>query len=175
MRYRGVGPGRAGAGAAFAVILAAGLAGCGSGSAAGPAPGGASPSTASPSAASASPTTNASAVVAGNAANGQTLRLRPGQALQIVLGSQRQAGSTGWTFAPLRSGVLKPSGAAEVKRSTGGPGCGVPGAGCGTVTLTAIAGAPGTAVITARRSSCGEAMRCSPGQDGFRLTVVVTA
>jgi predicted secreted protein len=115
------------------------------------------------------------AVVAGDADNGRTLRLHGGQKLRIILGSSQQAGSTSWTFAPIRSGVVEQSGAAQVQRSSTGSSCGIPGAGCGTVTLTATAASPGTVVIIARRSSCGEAMRCRPGQDAFRLTVIVSS
>jgi hypothetical protein len=39
--------------------------------------------------------------------------------------------------------------------------------------VTYAATASGTAVVTAHRSTCGEAMLCTPNQSGFRVTVVV--
>jgi hypothetical protein len=35
--------------------------------------------------------------------------------------------------------------------------------------------APGTTVVTASRVTCGEALRCMPGQEHYTLTVVVRA
>ena len=49
----------------------------------------------------------------------------------------------------------------------------VPGSGCGTRTLTFEAVAAGTVLVHATRTSCGEALRCGPGQQSFALTVNV--
>lgn len=49
----------------------------------------------------------------------------------------------------------------------------VPGSGCGTRTLTFEAVAAGTVLVYATRTSCGEALRCAPGQGSFALTVNV--
>jgi hypothetical protein len=49
----------------------------------------------------------------------------------------------------------------------------VPGSGCGTRTLTFEAVAAGTVLVHATRTSCGEALRCAPGQQSFTLTVNV--
>lgn len=65
--------------------------------------------------------------------------------------------------------VLEPSGAGITPAST----C-PPGRGCGTSSARFTARRPGTAHITARRTSCGEAMRCSPGQEHYEVTVTVT-
>lgn len=52
-------------------------------------------------------------------------------------------------------------------------GC-VPGQGCGTVTVRYLAVGAGRSVISAHRDTCGEAMRCTPAQSDWRVTVVVT-
>ena len=49
-----------------------------------------------------------------------------------------------------------------------------PGGGCGVSSARFTAARPGTARITAHRSSCGEAMRCLPGQGSYQVTVTVT-
>jgi hypothetical protein len=48
------------------------------------------------------------------------------------------------------------------------------GGGCGTVSVRFRAEGPGTARLQAHRSSCGEAMGCSPSQQEFTVTVVVS-
>ncbi len=49
-----------------------------------------------------------------------------------------------------------------------------PGGGCATVTSTFTARQPGTVQLTADRTSCGEAMPCSPDQQHFAVTVEIT-
>jgi hypothetical protein len=49
----------------------------------------------------------------------------------------------------------------------------IPGLGCIPFETTFTALAKGTAVITASRQTCGEALKCQPPQEHFRLTVVV--
>lgn len=49
----------------------------------------------------------------------------------------------------------------------------IPGLGCIPVRANFTALADGKAVITASRSSCGEALRCKPGQTRFAVIVVV--
>ena len=49
----------------------------------------------------------------------------------------------------------------------------IPGLGCVPFETTFTAMAKGTAVITASRQTCGEALACQPPQEHFRLTVVV--
>jgi len=52
--------------------------------------------------------------------------------------------------------------------------CGsMPGAGCIPEQTSFTEMARGTVVITASRTSCGEAMACCPDQRHFRLTVIV--
>lgn len=77
--------------------------------------------------------------------------------------------STYWS-TPTSSdpGVLVPGGGGST--STGS--C-PPGGGCGVASARFTAARPGTVRITAHRSSCGEAMRCPPGQGGYEVRVTV--
>jgi len=108
----------------------------------------------------------ASAVTVGNADSGKTVRVKIGQDLQVVL--------TGgyWTFkgssAPI---VLKQDGAPiQLPRS---PANCPPGLGCTPLELRFTALAPGTAVVRAGRTTCGEALRCTGERGRFSVTVVV--
>lgn len=58
--------------------------------------------------------------------------------------------------------------------SGAGPIACIPGTGCGTLTASFKAVAPGSAVIFASRTSCGEALQCTGGAGTFEVTVVVT-
>ena len=113
---------------------------------------------------SSAPATAASIVRATDHDNGQTITLRRSQRLLVVLAS------TYWQ--------LQRSSNHRVLRLVDGPevrptmGC-VPGAGCGTATATYLAAAAGHATVTATRTSCGEALRCTPAQSRFTLNVVV--
>jgi hypothetical protein len=49
----------------------------------------------------------------------------------------------------------------------------IPGLGCTPVRADFTARTDGQAVITARRSACGEALRCQPDQTRLTVTVVV--
>ncbi|MEW2303072.1 hypothetical protein AB0958_24395 [Streptomyces sp. NPDC006655] len=49
-----------------------------------------------------------------------------------------------------------------------------PGRDCGISSARFTALRPGTARVTAGRDSCGEAMRCPPGQGRYDVTVTVT-
>jgi hypothetical protein len=145
---------------AGAPVLVAGLtllvaAGCGSG--------GSGPNGAPTLATSASPGSATETI--DERASGTTVQVRMGTSVVLVLHS------TYWG-APVVSdqAVLTATAALTVSPS---PGC-VSGAGCGTVTERYRAAAVGTATITATRTSCGEALRCTGGNDRFRVTVKVT-
>jgi len=94
-----------------------------------------------------------------------TVRLRRGQQLRVVLHS------TYWQFqkAPNPS-VLRLERAPKVRPRLSG--C-VPGGGCGTVTATYLAAARGSSTVSAERSSCGEAMGCTPDAGRYTVRVVV--
>ena len=97
--------------------------------------------------------------------NGRTITLKLHQRLRVVLSS------TYWT--------QKESSNPAIIRLVGQPritpqpsGC-VPGAGCGTATASYSTVAPGSALITATRTSCGEAMGCTAASSRFTLHVLV--
>ncbi|MFJ2187270.1 hypothetical protein ACIOJE_04790 [Kitasatospora sp. NPDC087861] len=98
-------------------------------------------------------------------ADGTTVRVAPGTVVRIELPG------TYWS-APAAD-------APQTLRPTGGttspaPSC-RPGAGCGEVTAGFLAGPPGTAHVSAHRTTCGEALVCPPGQRTFTVTVTVAA
>lgn len=79
--------------------------------------------------------------------------------------------STYWHFAALPAGA--PLRALPVVVTPRQTGC-VVGEGCGTVTAPFVAVRPGQVAVTARRTSCGEAMRCTGAAGVFRVQVVVS-
>ena len=94
-------------------------------------------------------------VSADETSNGSTVKLRPGDHLEAVLHS------TYWAFNdPSDPAVIS----ADSKPVYGkGQNCpNFPGSGCGTVTVRYTAQKAGSAVVSADRTSCGEAMRCAP-------------
>lgn len=102
--------------------------------------------------------------------NGHTIALRRNDRLVVRLAS------TYWTFVTNpRPAVLHEVGTPRVTTSPPGTGPGrcVAGAGCGSVTATYDAAGPGQVVITANRTSCGEAVRCTGGAGTYRLIVKV--
>jgi len=97
--------------------------------------------------------------------NGHTLRVRTGTTLRVVLHS------TYWTFARNSApSVVRVSGAPTYSPRPGG----IPGSGNGSVSETLRAAVPGRATVSASRRSCGEALRCSPGQGSYSVVIVVT-
>ncbi|MFJ8198373.1 hypothetical protein [Streptomyces sp. NPDC096152] len=166
----------------FAVCLAlaaltAVLGGCSSGSPGSPPPPPSGSSAASPSSVSStSPTPSASPpasaapssgrVVLGERARGTTIRVSTGTLVEVRLRG-------GYWSVPAGSDprVLAPSGGGA--GPTPAPTC-PPGRSCGASSARFTALRPGTVRVTARRTSCGEAMRCPAGQDRFEVTVVVT-
>lgn len=98
-------------------------------------------------------------------ANNSIVRVARGSSLDVVLHSSY------WSVrGSSRPSVLAPDGRPRLL-----PGSCPPGVGCATLELAFTARRQGTAVVTATRVSCGEALLCSPGQRSYRLTVVVYA
>lgn len=116
------------------------------------------------------PTTTAEphTVYAGDNDNGHTITVATGDRLVI------QLTSTYWQLdPPTPTSVLRVE--QEPTASAPPPSarqC-LPGMGCGTVTATYRALSPGAAVVTASRTTCGEARRCVDAQGSYRLTVLV--
>lgn len=99
--------------------------------------------------------------------NGQALSLRPGDHLTVVLHS------TYWKFNPPSDPTVI-SADGPPAYAGGGPKCGgPPGSGCGTVTARYTAVRTGSAVVSAGRTTCGEALRCSPAQSRWSVKVTV--
>jgi hypothetical protein len=122
-------------------------------------------STAGPTA----PGPSTAAVVLRDGANGHTVTLTVGQRLEVILGSDY------WTVAgSSMPKVLRQDGSTSYLPKPASCGS-IPGLGCIPIRTNFTAEASGTAVITASRLSCGEALRCQPGQQHFSLTVIVRA
>jgi hypothetical protein len=163
---------------AVAIVAAALLTSCG---AVGPRPAGAanpglspaaglpSPGAPSPGVPLHSPPTNASGIlVISDQDNGHSVSLRAGQRLEL------QLASTYWQVnGSSDSNVLRLTAGTSVSVSPQIKGC-VPGEGCGTVTALFDAVAPGRAVVSAKRTTCGEAMSCTGSLGFYSVTVLVT-
>jgi hypothetical protein len=108
----------------------------------------------------------ASPVAADDTDNGRTLTLSVGDELVVRLNS------TYWQFAAPAGGAVISLGPPQVSASAPGVGC-VPGAGCGVVTASFRAVAAGAETISADRTSCGEALRCTATSGAYRLYLVV--
>jgi hypothetical protein len=97
--------------------------------------------------------------------NGQTVVLRTGEQLRVDLAS------TYWSIQPpTNMTVLSPQGDARVLPQL--DHC-VPGGGCGHVIQVYVATTIGRSSVTATRSSCGEAMGCTPAASRFQVLVTV--
>ena len=99
--------------------------------------------------------------------NGRRVAVGVGERVRVVLRS------TYWQFAdPSDPTVAQALGASVVVlASPPGARC-VPGGGCGTATAVYRVVGAGSAVVSAHRTSCGEALRCGPGQSDWQVTLV---
>ena len=105
--------------------------------------------------------------IARDDANAQAVHVGVGDRLELILSSDywRVRGSS----APA---VLRQDGpTSELPRPATCPK--IPGLGCTPEQTSFTARAPGTAVITASRTTCGEALRCVGDRGWFSVTVVV--
>lgn len=105
-------------------------------------------------------------VTVSDAENGSTLTVNRGADIYVTLHS------TYWQFQQASAPRVLVQ-AAPVLQGDPPSRAGIPGSGKGTVRESYHAAAPGTATITATRTSCGEAMRCTAGQGLYRITVIV--
>lgn len=105
--------------------------------------------------------------IARDDANGTTVRLGVGDRLELTLSSSY------WNVHGSRApALLRQDGPTRLlARPSTCPD--IPGLGCTPVQTSFTALAPGTAVITATRITCGEALRCAADQRRFTITVVV--
>jgi hypothetical protein len=98
-------------------------------------------------------------------ANGKTIHIAVGDKVALILGSSY------WNFR----GSSTPAALRQVGRVTlvrSSRTC-PPGVGCQPKRALYKALAPGKAVISAYRLTCGEALRCTGPHAHFRLTVIV--
>ena len=101
--------------------------------------------------------------------NGGTVSLRRGQLLSVTLDS------TYWTLSVASgAGILAVESQSVTPGGAGCPGRTVPGSGCGTAQLVVRAEHDGGASVEGRRTTCGEALRCTPAQAVYQVRVVVT-
>ena len=106
-------------------------------------------------------------IVVRDDANGKAVSARAGDRIELILSSSywHVTGSS----AP---SVLRQDGPPVLlARPSSCPD--IPGLGCTPVRADFTALTDGKAVITARRSACGEALRCKPDQTRFTVIVVV--
>jgi len=106
-------------------------------------------------------------IVARDNANGTTVSVRVGDSIRVILASSYW--NVNGSSAPT---VLRQDGhAVLLPRPRNCPE--IPGLGCTPIRVAFTAVAPGTAMIKASRSSCGEALRCVGRSTRYKLTVVV--
>ena len=101
--------------------------------------------------------------------NGHVVTVARGAHLVVTLHN------TYWTITPLSGQtVLTQIGAQQTRGQLSGAthAC-VPGQGCGTVTMNYVANAAGLVRLTAHRTTCGEAMRCTGSQGSWSVSVRV--
>ena len=113
------------------------------------------------------PVAGGAVIVVRDDANGKTVSARAGDRIELILSSSywHVTGSS----APR---VLRQDGPPVLlSRPKSCPH--IPGLGCTPVQADFTALTDGRAVITARRSACGEALRCSPDQSRFTVSVVI--
>jgi hypothetical protein len=109
-------------------------------------------------------------VTVDDGAGRHTVTVTVGERLAVILGS------TYWNVAgSSRPAVLSQDGATAVMARPASCPATPPGLGCVPVETDFSALTPGTAVVTATRVSCGEALACAPSQRNFTLTVTVRA
>ena len=99
--------------------------------------------------------------------NGTTVHVHVGTEVELLLSSSY------WSVnGSSAARVLKQDGASTVlPRPTSCPA--IPGLGCQPVQTNFTAMSVGTSIITANRTTCGEALRCPPDKQHFLVTIVV--
>jgi hypothetical protein len=100
-------------------------------------------------------------------ANGTTVRVQVGDHVELIMSSGY------WQVHGSSSDVVlaQDGGTKSLPRPKNCPP--IPGLGCIPFEIMFTARAKGTAVITASRQTCGEALKCQPPQRHFRVTIVV--
>lgn len=106
-------------------------------------------------------------VMIGDSASGKTVSVFVTGRVRLVLSS------TYWTVTGSSApNVLRQDGGTKLlARPSNCPK--IPGLGCTPEETDFTALGHGKAVITAHRTSCGEALRCAPGKESFSVTIIV--
>jgi hypothetical protein len=111
------------------------------------------------------PTIDSRTLVVRDQDNGHAVSVRVGERVSLVLAR------TNWQVEGRSDqAVLRQLAPAAVSSQPGG--C-VPGAGCGVVSALFDAVAAGRADVTAKRTSCGEALSCTGNLGLYRVTIAV--
>ena len=111
--------------------------------------------------------TPSSTVTVKDDANGTTVHVRVGTDVQLLLSSSYWSVNGSSTVAVLR----QDGGSTVLPRPTNCPA--IPGLGCQPVRTDFTATAAGTAIVTANRTVCGEALACPADKRHFSVTIVV--
>lgn len=147
-------------------LLLAALAALGTGCASSAAPPTQVTPTPAASSAPAEPVVSGQPVVLDEHANKTTVRIQVGATVELLLHSSY------WNVTGSSSpSVLAPQGAPTQLPVT--PTC-PPGIGCNPVRAMFSALSPGTSVLSASRTTCGEALRCGTDNGHYQVTVIVT-
>lgn len=113
-----------------------------------------------------SPASTAVTVQLGEPDNGKSIAVTVGSQVTLVLHN------TYWQVQGSSDPAVLAMVTGPVTTGAGPIAC-IPGTGCGTVTAVFRAATPGTATVSASRTSCGEALRCVGGAGSFEIKVVV--
>ena len=105
-------------------------------------------------------------IMADEKSNGKTIHMSVGQSLELDLHN------TYWEIESIPKSAVISLVKSSVMVDPPGVSC-VPGQGCGVVQAVYRARTAGTVTLHASRSTCGEALRCSPEESKFSVTVVV--
>jgi hypothetical protein len=121
----------------------------------------------SPGTRSGTPVPDIPAVVLDEHANHETVQVVVGHDVELLLHS------TYWmNFGSSQPGIVRVDGSPRVLATASH--C-VPGGGCNPVLARFTAASLGTAVLSASRTSCGEALACGPANSHFSVTIRVVA
>jgi hypothetical protein len=104
----------------------------------------------------------------GEGSNNQTINVYIGEEVKVSLNS------TYWTFkGSSDSAILTQQGQAQTSLDPNVVRC-IAGSGCGILSLSFKAERSGTAVISATRTTCGEALLCTTdAQKSYKVTIVI--
>ncbi len=108
-------------------------------------------------------------VVLSESSNGRTIAVNPGAHLTLTLHSAY------WSVIrlPKQTTVIELGKTTTVGVLPGATSGCVAGQGCGTVTARFVAGGSGRVRLRATRTSCGEALRCTPSQSLWTVVIRV--